>query len=308
MKHKATRNIPIVFWISAAAILFLGLEIALRVKWGFGTMLLFNEDPAFEYIAQPNQHIVRLGNRMSYNDHSMRSDALSTNDSCVVIGFGDSVINGGTLTDQDSLATTLIENSIGNNTRILNVSAGSWGPDNCAAYLNKYGDFNATLFVLVVSSHDAHDNMEFDKVVGNHPSYPNKQYPLATLEILDRYILPRIAGYLGKANEDNLMINKDGGEFNIGFEFFKNYSRDHNIPLLIYLHAEQQEIAEGKYNEDGQEIIRFCESNNIPYILGLTAGETQDLYVDQIHFNNGGQKLLAKALLQRVQEYTKNCH
>lgn len=270
-------------------------------------MLLFNEDPAFEYIAQPNQNLVRLGNRMSYNDQSMRSNALSERDSCVVIGFGDSVINGGTLTDQDSLATTLLENSLGNHSRFLNVSAGSWGPDNCAAYLAKHGNFNAVLFVLVVSSHDAHDNMEFDKVVGNHPSYPDKQYPLAVIEVFDRYVLPRIAGYFGNATENDLMINKNGVEFNTGFEFFRNYCRDHNIPLLIYLHAEQQEIIDGKYNDGGQEIIRFCEENKIPYIPGLMAGETPDLYIDQIHFNNSGQKLLAKALMQSVKEYTKIC-
>jgi len=137
-------------------------------------MLLFNEDPGYEYIARPNQDIVRLDNRISYNAQSMRSKPLGQNDSCTIIGFGDSVINGGTLTDQDDLATTILEDSLGNNIRMLNVSAGSWGPDNCAGYLKQYGDFHAKLFVLVVSSHDAHDNMQFEKIVGRHPSDPDK--------------------------------------------------------------------------------------------------------------------------------------
>lgn len=38
---------------------------------------------------------------------------------------------------------------------MLNISAGSWGPDNCAAYLKHYGLFGAKAMSLLVSSHDA---------------------------------------------------------------------------------------------------------------------------------------------------------
>lgn len=62
-------------------------------------------------------------------------------------------------TDQDSLATSLFSAETG--TQMLNMSAGSWGPDNWAAYLRHYGLFDAKGFFLVVGSHDAHDNMDF---------------------------------------------------------------------------------------------------------------------------------------------------
>lgn len=297
-----------VLCIVTIATCLLVLELTLRFKWGFGTMLLFDEDPAYEYIARPNQDIVRLGNRMMYNELSMRSAPLKIDDTCIILGFGDSVINGGSLTDQDSLATTILDHELGNDVRVLNVSAGSWGPDNCAAYLKKYGDFNARLILLVVSSHDSHDNMQFEKIVGQHPSYPDKQYPLATWEVISRYLRPRIAGLFGVAQDDNLMINKDGKEFNSGFEFFRTYCDAHSIPLLVYLHAEEQEIADGKFDAGGQEIIGFCEEYNIPYISGLDVGEAKQMYVDQIHFNASGQKLLAKALLGPIREYAKDCY
>jgi hypothetical protein len=105
---------------------------------------------------------------------------LTEKNECIILGFGDSVINGGTIIDQDSLATTITENQlqnrIGNGVRFLNISAPSWGPDNCAAYLNKYGSFNARMLVLFVSSHDAHDNMtlkkwlEFSSPILNEPT------------------------------------------------------------------------------------------------------------------------------------------
>lgn len=62
---------------------------------------------------------------------------------------------------------------------MLNISAGSWGPDNCAAYLKEKGTFGAEGIILVVSSHDAHDNMNWQTVVGQSVAFPDKQYKLS---------------------------------------------------------------------------------------------------------------------------------
>ncbi len=89
------------------------LEVMLRKVWGFGEMsILFQEDAASEYIAKPNQNKRRFGNNVIYNQYSMRSGPVKRDDKCVILGFGDSVFNGGTLTDQDSLATTIVENEL----------------------------------------------------------------------------------------------------------------------------------------------------------------------------------------------------
>ena len=85
-----------------------------------------------------------------------------------ILVFGDSVLNGGSLTDHKKLATTLLEKSLQKSCdpliRVLNISAGSWGPDNAFSYLKKHGDFNASAIVLFFSSHDAHDNMYHEKI------------------------------------------------------------------------------------------------------------------------------------------------
>jgi lysophospholipase L1-like esterase len=291
----------------------IAMEVALRKFWGLGEMtILFQEDPAFEYIAQPNQDKVRFGNRVVYNEYSMRSLPVQDEDKCIVLGFGDSVINGGALTDQDSLATTIVENRIRQNTnsgfRFFNISAGSWGPDNCAAYLKKYGAFNAKLIILFVSSHDAYDNMTFEKTVGVNQSYPQEPYPLAMLELLDRYLKPRVAALLGEESKpDDLMINKGGSEFNPGFEFFKNYTQDHNIPFLVCLHAERKEVEDGKFNAQGDEILRYCEQNNIKVISGLKIGERLSDFRDQIHINESGQKRWAELLQNEIRQTIKVC-
>jgi hypothetical protein len=228
------------------------------------------------------------------------------------LGFGDSVINGGALTDQDSLATTIIESKYrqdhGDGFRFLNISAGSWGPDNCAAYLNKYGPFNAKMLILFVSSHDAHDNMTFERTVGVHQSYPDRPYPLAMFELVDRYIKPRLFGAIADTTRTNeLMINKNGPAFNPGFEFFKSYTQQHNIPLVVCLHAETKEIEAGKFNDQGAEILEFCARNEIKVISGLDIGEQLTDFRDDIHINESGQKRWAKALYTEIYNTIDKC-
>jgi hypothetical protein len=292
-------------------IAFISSEIFLRLALGLGSMILFREDSTIEYIPVPNQHSVRFGNKIAYNEYAMRSLPIDTTDGCNVLGFGDSVLNGGTLMDQDSIATTIVEKQLrrtNGNIRFLNISAGSWGPDNCAAYLKKFGSFDAKMIVLFVSSHDAHDNMTFEKTVGFNKSYPDEQYPLALLELLDRYVQPRLMKLIYKHNVDeDLMINKNGIGLNSGFDFFKDYTEKNQIPFLVCLHAETAEIKAGKFNAQGEEILSFCEKNGIKVISGFEIGEDLRDFRDHIHLNERGQRKWAKALGEEIQETAKAC-
>jgi hypothetical protein len=292
-------------------LVFVGLlvvtEILLRTLWGFGSMVLFQYDPDFEYIAVADQHRVRFGSKNDYNEYSMRSKPLSRSDSCVVLGFGDSVLNGGTMVDQDSLATTIVEDQL-HGLRFLNVSAGSWGPDNCAAYLKKYGDFNAKMIVLFVSSHDAHDNMTGENIVGENEAYPDHQYPLAMVEVVDKYIIPRVSAMISKGPAgDNLMINKNGEGFNTGFQTILDHAQQRGIPLLVCLHAERAEVEGNKFNAQGDEILDFCSRNNIKVITGLEVGEKPDFYRDDIHLNAKGQKAWVGVLSKEISSNLQSC-
>ncbi|WP_157277600.1 hypothetical protein [Parabacteroides goldsteinii] len=105
-------------------------------------------------------------------------------------------INGGVLTEQDSLVTTRLSDSLsklmGRKVQVLNISAESWGADNCEAHLKRYVTFDAKAAFLLCSSHDAHDNINHQPVVNIHPSFPSHQYKLAYWKLSHRYLLPRI--------------------------------------------------------------------------------------------------------------------
>ena len=296
-------------WICGAIFIFLLLlEFLLRTLWGFGKMPLYAASSEWEYMTVPEQSGKRLGNQFYFNRYGMRCQEVDSTKKHV-LGLGDSVINGGVQTDQDSLATSLFSAETG--TQMLNVSAGSWGPDNCAAYLRHYGLFDAKAMFLLVSSHDAHDIMDFAPVVGVNESYPDKQYCCAIAEVVCRYIYPRyIRKFFKQTKEDldpdqkvlaQVGIHKSGKKFNPGFDELKLMADSARIPLVVFLHAEKPEMQAGKYNEQGQEIIAWCQKNGVKLVKDIDCGFTLDDYRDDIHINSGGQRKLANIMLKNLQ-------
>lgn len=291
------------------------IEFILRFAFGFCDALLYRESDKYEYIAQPNQDRHRFGAHIYYNSYSQRNDEPDST-KVRVLGLGDSVIFGGTWMDQDSLASTLFSEATG--TQMLNISAGSWGPDNCAAYLKENGTFGASAMILVCSSHDAFDEMTHVPVVGVVPTYPDRQYKLAWAELIDRYIVPRIRMMFWRTKvkldpdqqvvkniEFKNTVRQKYALFDKGFDQLLEIAREKNIPMAIYLHAEQDEIKAGSYNEMGQMIIKWAEAHGVKLVEGLKAGEKENMYRDKIHFNEAGQRFLATRLVKIYDEFLK---
>jgi hypothetical protein len=293
------------YFIIFLVLFVVALELVLRNYFGFCQAVLLKEDKNFEYIAKPNQHLVRFRHKIDYNSLSMRGDEVEKA-SLKILGFGDSILNGGVLVNNEEVATRIVEDrlsiSLKTKVQFLNISAGSWGPDNDFAYLKKYGDFGAKHFFLVVSSHDAYDNMDFGKIVGVNSNYPAEQYPFGIFELFDRYLVKYIHNPLDwfkKSKSEVLGINKQTSEskFNSGFEDFYQYTKAKDIPFTIYLHAETSEINAGSYNNQGQAIIAFAEKHKIDIIKDLENGITSADYSDHIHYNAIGQQKMANLLL-----------
>lgn len=285
-------------------VLFIAIEIVLRFCFGFCDAVLYQSSPAYEYIALPNQHRYRFFSHIDYNSFSQRSEEPDSTKT-IVLGLGDSVIFGGTMLDQDSIATTLFSKETG--MQMLNISSGSWGPDNCAAYLREKGTFGAKAMVLVCSSHDAFDVMSHIPVVGIYPNYPDKQYKLAIWEVIDRYLMPRIKVYfrgkqlldpdaqvVEKVKSDEGVANK-ALNFDPGFDQLLQISEGKHIPFFIYLHPEVGEVMSRKYKEGGLMIIEWAKTHHVKLIDGLNEGVTVDMYRDVIHLNEKGQRNLANS-------------
>ena len=296
-------------------------ELVLRFVFGFCDAVLYQSSSAYEYIAQPNQQRYRFFSHIDYNSYSQRSEEPDSTKT-IVLGLGDSVIFGGTMLDQDSIATTLFSKET--EMQMLNISSGSWGPDNCAAYLKEKGTFGAKAMVLVCSSHDAFDVMSHIPVVGIYPNYPDKQYKFAIWEVIDRYLIPRIKVYFsGKQlldpdaqvvknvkSEERRVKNSNAARdegvaqkalnFDPGFEQLLQISEEKHIPFFIYLHPEVGEVMSRKYKEGGLMIMEWAKSHHVKLIDGLNEGVTVDMYRDVIHLNEKGQRNLANSLKKMI--------
>lgn len=300
MVHRLKR---ICYAIGGVVLLFVVAELVLRYVFGFCDALLYHASNKYEYIAQPSQEHYRFFSHIYINRYGMRCGEVDSTKQRI-LGLGDSVLFGPAQNDQDSLAVTLFTNETG--VQMLNISCGSWGPDNCYAYLKEHGTFGAEKMVLICSSHDGYDVMCFQPVIGL-PSYPEKQYPLALSELLYRYVKPRYELWKTQTRQLDpdaqvvkrakmMSVIKKSNVFNPGFDQLKMLSDSLNIPFTIYLHAEQAELMTGEYNDMGKAIIKWADSRSVPLINGMEEGETSDMYIDIIHMNEKGQRHLADVL------------
>lgn len=296
-----------VIFILAVLCIVIG-EIALR-SVGFLSAPLYRDSNSSKYVLVENQDLKRFGNHFLTNEYSMRSLPLNKGEYRVLVA-GDSVLNGGAQTDHDLLATSMLEKDLNNdqqdkNIRVLNASSGGWGIDNVAGFVRENGDFDSELMVLVLNSHDAIGDMGESDVAGSNVNFPDKQYTLAWFELIDRYLIPRVKMALNIGEVDEATNNSDGQQTSEGWNFFADYSQKNNIPLVIYLHATKQELAQGEYDENGKWIIDFANANGVPIVSDIEEVNAAD-YRDDIHLSGEGQKVIYDILYPIIKEKINN--
>lgn len=186
-------------WTLALAIgvLLLAAAELVAAHLGFGKPVLY-EATDYGYRVKPNQHLVRVGNRIDYNAFGMRSENIDAEphaDVVRILCIGDSITNGGAPTDQpDTYPAQLgrLLGAIGIRAEVLNVSAAGWAPENELGWLREHGLMGAKFVVLQVATHDLFQDMTPASTLDAHPAFPTRDPPWALAEIFGRYLLPRL--------------------------------------------------------------------------------------------------------------------
>ncbi|HEX7009000.1 MAG TPA: SGNH/GDSL hydrolase family protein [Phycisphaeraceae bacterium] len=300
--------------IAAGLVLLLGgvsLEGIARFGLGLGDPPLSIADPQIEYLFKPGVYH-RFGNRIAYNAWSMRSDPMPPTKQdpreARVLMLGDSVINGGSLTDQDELASSILQHRLTQEldrpVTVGNASAGSWGPGNWLAYVNRYGLFDADLVVIVLSSHDAHDEPTFEPVVGVHPAFPDHPPLLASQELVFRYLLPRLGFGVGD-QPDPFPAQRRTEEALRHLEQLIQMIQAQGRPLILAQHLARQEITSKQPDAGHDLILELAQRLHVQTVqLGPAFEEAlargQQPYRDDIHPNAEGQRLIAQTLIEPI--------
>lgn len=289
-------------------------ELVARYGLGLGDPPLSMAHPDIEYMFRPSQDCDRFGNTVAYNAFSMRSDGFTQHkalpDALRVMVMGDSVINGGNLTDQAELATERIKRRLserlGRPVVVGNISAGSWGPGNLAAYAELYGLFDADVVVLVLSSHDANDVPTFEPVVGVHPGFPDERPRSALIEGAVRY-LPRYLPLPGSSSPEAETRPKSAESDFAAREAtveLMDAVRASGAACIVALHPERSELTEGP--KPGHHHFRkLAEQRGVTIVnmapafrAAVDAGRRP--YRDNIHPNPTGQEIITDALMPEL--------
>jgi hypothetical protein len=295
----------------AAVLALAAAELAARALLGLGHPPLYVADPAIEYRLRPGQDLRRFGRRFTVNRWGMRSAPLPAAKADPreyrVLVLGDSVVNGGSLTDQSQLATTRLETELADAldrpVRVGNVSCGSWGVPNLLAWADRFGLFGADAAVLVLSAQDAADVPTFAPL--DPVTQPTRRPRSALWEGCRRYLLPalglgRPAPAEGRTEPDEAraLVRRD-------LAALLRLAREAGAQPVVVLHWTRPEL-ESDAPMAGHVMLR-----NAAREAGALVVETRDAYRraaaperpifrDWIHLNPRGQRALELVLLDAL--------
>ncbi len=305
--------------------LWAAIEVLLRVLLGFGNPLIYIADAECGYLLAPNQRVRRLANRIEINEYSMRTGPiapLADPQTLRVLLLGDSVANGGWWTNQtDTISEIMARNlrlqvqhrasdaQLGSQVNysdfeVLNASANSWGPRNQLAYAKRFGVFGAKAVVLLLNTDDLFASAPCDLVVGRDRSYPDRKPRSATLQLLNRYLLPVMpARQLAApgAESDVVGCNLEA------IRQIQKIAISANVKFLLAVTPKRHEFGEGSRDWEvkaRERLAELVETEKITYIDFLPifncAAELPTLYRDSIHLSPQGNQLVSKTICRQI--------
>jgi hypothetical protein len=218
--------------------------------------------------------------------------------------LGDSVINGGNLTDQSELATTILENKLQQGMHKLvtvgNISAGSWGPCNLLAYIEKYGLFDADVIIVVFNSEDCADIPTFQPL--NPHTHPQTRPLLGLTEAIVHYLPRYFPSLLGDSSMKHVpLISEASIRRSLGcIRDLINAAKSNSISMVVMQYLDREEVLSspksGYYAilETVEETGAAVYSRRADFKKSIDSGENP--FRDYLHPNEIGQNIIANIL------------
>jgi hypothetical protein len=287
-------------------------EVGLRVFLGLGSPPLVYANAKFGYAFKPNQSLKRFGHSIFYNEQGLRSEALRpiAGTAYRVLCVGGSVTNGGALMDQADTYSYQLERILGAKgvqVQVLNASAVGWTLANEYAFLQDKGIFDARVIVLEAGTRELYPESETGSAVGEDPNLPDHNPLLALIEVVDRYILPRVLRRLGMAEAQRGWTDRaiTLPNYQRGLSTLKAMvdlvSRTGAKPIILMV-PDKDEAVPGRYRAEFQnDLSDLAASGNGKLIDLMPAWHTElsqgrEPFRDLINPNPEGNRIIANAL------------
>ena len=295
-------------------ILLILAEVGSRVFFGLGSPPLVYANTKFGYAFRPNQSLKRFGHPISYNEQGLRSEPLrpTTGTAYRILCVGGSVTNGGALVDQADTYPYQLERILsakGDKAQVLNASAVGWTLMNEYSFLEDKGIFGARVVVLEVGTRTLYPGTATSFAVGADPNLPDHNPPLAMLEAIDRYLLPRILRKLGMSSAEAPQVWSDRSvtleNYQRGLGTLKAMvalvSRFGAKPIIL-LTPDKDEAVPGQYRAEYQkDLSDLAASANGKLVDLMPAWHTalsqgREPLRDSVDPNSEGNQSIAQAL------------
>jgi hypothetical protein len=300
-------------WVPRILIgLFLGvalIEALLRFGLGLGNPILIEPDSACSYILKPDQEVVRFLVHTRINHFGMRSDEVTPvrkPGTLRVLFVGDSLTYGTTQVDQRDIFTEVLHRELPTMTHrpveVLNASAGAWAPDNELSYIRSRGIFQSDLVILVLNDGDLTQPRATIADIGDN--LPQKRPLTAIGELYTRYILPRVANDINRADAgDSIAGNSERVmRQNVSDldEFHALVTSQGARMILIYIPFRKDISRESMRSAT---ILRSWSDSLHVNMCDLTSAEqpypAKEITLDGgIHLNSKGHLVIARAIEQ----------
>ncbi|MFP1133302.1 SGNH/GDSL hydrolase family protein [Asticcacaulis sp. W401b] len=280
---------------------FAGCEIVLRIA-GFGNPLIYQAS-ASGYEIAPNQKVNRLGKKLTYNADGVRvADAKMPYAADRILTLGDSITYGGSqISDTDSYPLKLEAKmqAAGFEISVLNPSAGGWSLLNEAAWLKSHGTMEAKLIYLQIGENDLFQPFSGSEILDNHPSFPTKKPISAVVEVLTRYIAPRLG--LGKTAVDPgaSAFKSDAIALKASIGAIKDIAKrahDNDAGLVIVYIQPRTPSSAVETIEAKDALLATCKDLNVPVIdvsPAMVRAGIDSVFRDNVHPNAIGNEVLA---------------
>lgn len=283
-------------------------ELFCRYRLGLGDPPLMMSDPQIEYLYQPSKSYHRFGNTVAFNRWSMRSadfpERKADPNELRILIIGDSIVNGGALTDQRDIATEIIRSDLATRIKrpvvVGNIAAGSWGPPNMLAYVKKFGFFDADVVIIVLSSHDWNDVPTFGPLGADAPT---RKPLLALQEAVERYLPRYLPGSAAPAASQPTESAPDDPAVIKSLEAVTelvHLALQSGAKVAVAEHLERDETMD--HLKPGHDpIANAAKSAGASVIqLGPSFAQARQSgkrpYRDEIHPNEVGQRIIAQVL------------
>lgn len=282
----------------------------MRWRFGLGSPPLVYLDDSYGYAFKPSQNLHRFGKRVYYSREGLRSEELK--DGVVrVLCVGDSVTNGGAMTDQAATYPYRLEDRLrrkGLNVQVLNQSAGGWALGNELNYLKRHGIYGARVVLLEVGSDDFSQATALSSSVKGSLDFPTDAPPSATYELAARYLYPRIRAGLGRntppAANPSQQDNPAESRRILG-EMVHYILAQGSRPVVMVM-PRTREAAAGVYEVDhSRTLSEACQSPECQSVDGMAElhaafGAGFQPFRDAVHPNEIGNQIMAAVASQPV--------